>query len=68
MGPDLCYLAGECPAGLLCEIVHPTDPSGSMARRDDCWRFAREWDLKIISVDGLAEYIQEEGKGMIPDA
>ncbi len=39
-----------------------------MARRDDCWRFAKEWRLKIISVDGLAEYVRIHGNGLIPDA
>ena len=65
---DLCYLAGEPPAGLLCELVCPDDPGGNMARRDDCWRFAKEWGLKMISVDQLVDYIQnEEGRGKIPD-
>jgi len=64
---DLCKLAGEAPAGLLCELVHPTDPSGQMARRDDCWRFAKEWGLRIISVDALAEYICGEGGGLVPE-
>ncbi|OCF45928.1 3,4-dihydroxy-2-butanone-4-phosphate synthase [Kwoniella heveanensis CBS 569] len=65
---DLCYLASLPPAGLLCELVHPTDPSGSMARRDDCWRFAQEWGLKIISVEDLAEYVRVNGKGLVPEA
>ncbi|KAK8849447.1 3,4-dihydroxy-2-butanone-4-phosphate synthase [Kwoniella newhampshirensis] len=65
---DLCYLADLPPAGLLCELVHPTDPSGSMARRDDCWRFAREWGLKVISVEGLAEYVKANGNGLVPEA
>ncbi|ODN78343.1 3,4-dihydroxy-2-butanone-4-phosphate synthase [Cryptococcus amylolentus CBS 6039] len=65
---DLCYLAGLPPAGLLCELVHPTDEAGEMARRDDCWRFAKEWGLKIISVEGLAEYVEREGKDLVPEA
>ena len=63
---DLCYLADLPPAGLLCELVHPTDPAGGMARRDDCWRFAREWGLKIVSVEGLAEYARSEQGDKIP--
>jgi 3,4-dihydroxy 2-butanone 4-phosphate synthase len=39
-----------------------------MARRDDCYRFARTWGLKIISVDALAEYAAREGSGRIPKA
>ena len=65
---DLCYLAGESPTGILCELVNPDDPMGSMARRDDSWRFASKWGLKIISVEGLAEYVKTEGKGRIPSA
>lgn len=65
---DLCYLAGLAPAGLLCELVHPSDPSGKMARRDDCWRFAKEWGLKIVSVEDLARWVEEKGAGLVPEA
>jgi len=66
--PDLCYLAGEPPVGLLCELVHPSSPKGDMARRDDCWRFARAWGLKIISIADLREYVSgPEGK-LVPEA
>ncbi|GFZ50211.1 3,4-dihydroxy-2-butanone 4-phosphate synthase [Saitozyma sp. JCM 24511] len=65
---DLCYLANLPPAGLLCELVNPSDPSGSMARRDDCWRFAKAWGLKIISVEDLAEWVKEKGEGLVPPA
>jgi 3,4-dihydroxy-2-butanone 4-phosphate synthase len=37
-----------------------------MARRDDCWRFAKEWGLKIISVEDLATYVLEHGDGLVP--
>jgi 3,4-dihydroxy-2-butanone 4-phosphate synthase len=39
-----------------------------MARRDDCWRFAKAWGLKIISVEGLAEWVREKGEGLVPPA
>lgn len=65
---DLCYLAGQSPAGVLCELTNAEDPAGSMARRDDCYRFARTWGLKIISVDALASYAAREGSGRIPKA
>ena len=63
---DLCYLAGEPAAGVLCELVNPDAIDGSMARRDDCWKFAQKWGLKMISVADLAEYVSKEGKGRIP--
>jgi hypothetical protein len=37
-----------------------------MARRDDCWRFAKAWGLKIISVEDLAEWVREKGEGVVP--
>ncbi|ORX38022.1 putative 3,4 dihydroxy-2-butanone-4-phosphate synthase [Kockovaella imperatae] len=63
---DLCYLAGLEPAGVLCELVNPDDPAGSMAKRDDCWRFARNWGLKLISIEDLSEYVKMHGAGRIP--
>lgn len=65
---DLCYLAGEPPVGLLCELVHPTDPKGTMARRDDCWRFAREWGLKCVSIADMREYLATEAGSAVPFA
>ncbi|TFK52056.1 3,4-dihydroxy-2-butanone 4-phosphate synthase [Heliocybe sulcata] len=52
---DLCRLAGLPEAGLLCELVND-DEEGSMARRDDCRRFADRWGIKMISVEMLAEW------------
>jgi hypothetical protein len=46
--------------------VNPDDPKGEMARRDDCWRFAQTWGLKIISIEELAEYAEKHGKDSIP--
>nr|WPS94658.1 3,4-dihydroxy-2-butanone 4-phosphate synthase [Naematelia aurantialba] len=63
---DLCYLADLPPAGLLCEMTHPTDPQGGMARRDDCWRIAKDWGIRIISVEALAQYVTEHGDGLVP--
>lgn len=54
--PDLCKLAGLTPAGIICELVKPDDPQGSMARRDDCYGFAKDWGLKMISIEQLEEY------------
>ncbi len=65
---DLCYLAGEAPVGLLCELVHPTSVKGDMARRDDCWRFAREWGLKCISIADLRTYVEGPDGKPVPEA
>jgi len=56
---DLCKLAGLPPAGVICELVKPDCPLGSMARRDDCHRFARQWKLKIITIEDLVQYIRK---------
>jgi 3,4-dihydroxy 2-butanone 4-phosphate synthase/GTP cyclohydrolase II len=47
---DLCRLAGLYPAGVLCEIMKS---DGTMARLPDLVRFARRYNLKIISVAQL---------------
>jgi len=52
---DLCFLTGQPPAGVLCELVNDDD-SGTMARRDDCRAFADRWGLKLISVEMLAKW------------
>jgi hypothetical protein len=59
--PDLCKLAGLPPAGIICELVKPDDPLGGMARRDDCFAFARDWGLKMISIEQLETYRRSNG-------
>ncbi|KAJ7606172.1 GTP cyclohydrolase II [Mycena polygramma] len=54
-GVDLCLLTNQPPAGVLCELVND-DAQGTMARRDDCRAFADRWNLKMISVEMLAEW------------
>jgi 3,4-dihydroxy 2-butanone 4-phosphate synthase / GTP cyclohydrolase II len=44
---DLARLAGLPPAGVICEILNP---DGSMARRPELERFAREHELRFITV------------------
>jgi len=50
---DLMELAGLKPSGVLCEIINE---DGTMARRDDLEIFAKEYDLKIITVKDLIAY------------
>ncbi len=50
---DLARMAGLYPAGVLCEIM---DDDGSMARVPRLIEFAREFDLKIITIKDLIEY------------
>jgi 3,4-dihydroxy 2-butanone 4-phosphate synthase/GTP cyclohydrolase II len=50
---DLARLAGLYPAGVLCEIM---DEDGKMARLPRLKEIAREYNLKIISIQALIQY------------
>ncbi len=50
---DLARLAGMKPAGVICEIMND---DGTMARMPDLKVFAKEHDLKIITVADLITY------------
>lgn len=56
---DLARLAGLYPAGVVCEIVNE---DGSMARLDDLERFAKEHNLKRISIADLIAYRRRSEK------
>ncbi|MBK9336240.1 MAG: 3,4-dihydroxy-2-butanone-4-phosphate synthase [Lewinellaceae bacterium] len=50
---DLARMAGFYPAGVLVEILNP---DGSMARLPQLIEVARQFDLKIVSIDDLVAY------------
>ncbi len=50
---DLARLAGLKPAAVICEIMNE---DGTMARRPDLERFAREHDLRIVTIADIIEY------------
>ncbi len=50
---DLARLAGLAAVGVICEILNP---DGTMARRPDLEKFAKEHDLKFITVAQLVAY------------
>jgi 3,4-dihydroxy 2-butanone 4-phosphate synthase / GTP cyclohydrolase II len=52
-GCDLARLAGLTPASAICEIMNE---DGSMARKPDLEKFAREHDLKIGTIMDLIHY------------
>jgi 3,4-dihydroxy 2-butanone 4-phosphate synthase/GTP cyclohydrolase II len=56
---DLARLAGLHPAGVICEIVNH---DGTMARLDDLERFAKQHDLKLISIADLIAYRRRSEK------
>ena len=56
---DLARLAGLKPAGLCCEIMKE---DGTMARREDLFRLAREKGMKIGNIQDLIEYRKKNEK------
>jgi len=50
---DLARLAGLKPAGVICEIMND---DGTMARMVDLVGFARQHDLKIVTIADLIQY------------
>ncbi len=56
-GVDLARLAGLDEASVMCEIMKE---DGTMARRDDLVEFAKEHNLKFITVAQLIEYRLKE--------
>ncbi len=50
---DLCRLAGLTPAGVICEVMRD---DGTMARMPDLEVFAREYNLKIVTIADLIDY------------
>jgi 3,4-dihydroxy 2-butanone 4-phosphate synthase/GTP cyclohydrolase II len=52
-GVDLSRLAGLYPAGVICEIQNP---DGSMARLPELIQYAKNHQLKIISIADLINY------------
>lgn len=54
-GLDLCKLSGKNSAAVISELVR--DEDGEMARRDDCLKFARQHNLKCITIEQIREFI-----------
>ncbi|MBQ9237697.1 MAG: bifunctional 3,4-dihydroxy-2-butanone-4-phosphate synthase/GTP cyclohydrolase II [Treponema sp.] len=50
---DLCTLAGCAPVGLCCEIMNA---DGTMARLPELRQCAAEWNIKLITIEALAQY------------
>jgi len=50
---DLARLAGMVPAGVICEIMND---DGTMARVPDLLKFAKEHELKVITIKDLINY------------
>jgi len=55
---DLVKLAGLKPAAVICEIMND---DGTMARRDELMRFAKEHQINIVSIDDIVKYRMTHG-------
>ncbi|KAI7879761.1 3,4-dihydroxy-2-butanone 4-phosphate synthase [Lichtheimia hyalospora FSU 10163] len=55
---DLCKLANLPRVACIGELVKEDDPTGSMARRDDCFAFAKKHGIKMITIKDLIAYRQ----------
>jgi 3,4-dihydroxy 2-butanone 4-phosphate synthase len=64
---ELCHLAGVEPVAAICELVvdgeeQPGMPEmigGGMMRRDGCLAFGQRWGLKVCTISGLVEYLDQ---------
>ncbi len=56
---DLCMLAGMFPAGALIEIMNA---DGTMSRLPELFEIAKQFDLKIVSIEDLVEYRRHREK------
>mgnify|MGYP000890495277 CR=1 FL=1 len=56
---DLAKIAGFKGAAAICEIIKD---DGTMARRDDLMEFAKEHDLKIVTIVDLIAYRKKKEK------
>lgn len=50
---DLCRLAGLAPVSVICEIINS---DGTMARRDELFKIAENFNLKMITIKDLKEF------------
>lgn len=62
---DLCRLTGLPPAAIICEIM---DDDGNMMRREELLAFSGRHALKIITIEQLVQYTQDQSNTSIEDA
>ena len=57
---DLARLAGLYPAGVLCEILND---DGTMARVPELLKFAKKYEMKIVTIADLIAYRRRTDRG-----
>lgn len=55
---DLCRLSNKREAAVISELVR--DEDGEMARREDCYKFAKQHGLKIITIDQIRDHMLKQ--------
>lgn len=55
----LCELAGLQPAAVICELVR--DEDGLMMRLDDCAEFSKKYNIKLVTIEQIIQYLDESG-------
>lgn len=53
---DLLRLAGLTPAGVICEVLNK---NGETANLSELKKFSRKWNIKIVTITDLIEYIKK---------
>ena len=56
---DIASLANLNPSGVICEIMND---DGTMARRDDLFKFSRKHHLKVATISDLISYRRKKEK------
>ena len=62
---DLCRLAGLAQCGLCCEIMRD---DGTMMRTTELLEKAKEWGLKVLTIQALQDYCRLHDKHVVREA
>lgn len=54
---DLCKLSNLPPVGVIGELIND-DNQGTMKRLNDCIEFSRKYNIPIITIEDLAQYLK----------
>ena len=58
----MAKLAGSKPAGVICEIINE---DGTMARVPDLRKIADRFQLKMITIEDLIQYLNQKNEKII---
>lgn len=66
---DFCKMAGLAPVGVIAELVEEGGVAAAgvaerlgegMMRRDECLEFGKRWGLKVVTIEGMITYLEEQ--------